>query len=127
MIKQDTFPATVALAASDFPMAIQDMTSQPPSPGAAPVVTARVVLSESRIWVVRDQPAGPMVVFSEAIDPSTHVKNSDASAKDSYVTTVSGKKVVWRKDSSCGCGSRLRTWRPYKYMSSINDPGPDDE
>ena len=125
MIKQDTFPATVALSAADFAVPIEEMTSRPPTPGAAPIATARVVITEDRIMIAKDTPQGPLVVFSEKIDPLTHFKASDSSQKDSYVTTVTGKRIVWRKDSSCGCGSRLRTWRPYKHLSSTADPGPD--
>ena len=116
----DMFPATVALSYADFPTPIEDMRSSPPTAGAASFGTARVVVTNDRIIIARDAGSGPVVVFSEGIDPANVVKRPRE--KDSYVTTLSGKKVVFRKDSACGCGSRLKTWRPFKTMSSVLDP-----
>jgi len=62
---------------------------------------------------------GPKVVFREEIKPETFIKNQGS---DSYVETVSGKKVAYKKDNACGCGSRLRTWRPYNNVNSSKDP-----
>lgn len=116
----DVFPATVALSHADFAIPIEDMRSSPPTAGAASFGTARVVITNDRIIIARDAGSGPIVVFSEGIDPAQLQKNP--SQVDSYVTTLSGKKVVFRKDSACGCGSRLKTWRPFKTMSSVKDP-----
>lgn len=124
MIREDCFPATVVLAAADFPVSIEDMSSRPPTPGAAYLSITRVVVSGERVLIAVDDVTGPRVVFSEGIDASQHHKGSTTS--DSYVTTLTGKKISWRKDSQCGCGSRLRSWRPFKIMGSIKDPGPND-
>lgn len=124
MIREDCFPATVVLTAPDFETPIEDLRSQPPTPGAASLSITRVVVSGERVVIAVDDVAGPKVVFSEGIDPSTHVKGN--SKVDSYVTTLTGKKIAWRKDASCGCGSRLRSWRPFKIMGSSKDPGPND-
>lgn len=124
MIREDVFPATAVVTAAEFPVAVQELNSRPPTEGAASLPITRVVVTEDRIIVVKDDVAGPQVVFSEEIDPTSHYKGS--AYIDSYVTTVTGKKLAWRKDASCGCGSRLRSWRPYKYMSSSKDPGPND-
>lgn len=124
MILEDTFPATVVITTADFETPIEELKSRPPTAGAAQVPIARVSVSHDRIWVVKDDVSGPMVVFSEEIDPRSHYRGSVH--VDSYITTVSGKKIAWRKDTACGCGSRLRSWRPYKTMGSIKDPGPND-
>lgn len=125
MIREDTFPATLVVTAGDFKTPVEQLQSRPPTPGAAALDTVRVVVTQDRILVAKDDAAGPQVVFSEQIDPATHTRGS--STVDSYVTTVTGKKLAWRKDSACGCGSRLRSWRPFKHMSSSKDPGPEDD
>lgn len=124
MIREDVFPATVVVTAPDFPTPVEQLKSRPPTPGAAPVPIARVSVSHNKVWVVKDDVSGPMVVFSEGIDPTSHVRGN--AEVDSYVTTLSGKKLAWRRDAACGCGSRLRSWRPYNSMSSSKDPGPND-
>ena len=121
-VLHDVFPATVVLTAGDFPIEVQDLRSQPPTKGAAPIATARVVVATDRVIIARDSGSGPVVVFSEAIDPTQFVKTPDPRTTDSYLTTISGKKIAYRKDSTCGCGSRLKSWRPFANMSSIKDP-----
>lgn len=124
MIREDTFPATIVITAADFPVAVNDLKSRPPTEGAASLPITRVVVSANRVLVLTDSPTGPQRVFEEDIDPDSHYKGS--MYIDSYVTTVSGKKLAWRKDASCGCGSRLRSYRPFKIMGSSKDPGPND-
>ena len=46
----------------------------------------------------------------------------DLSEVQYFGTTVSGKRFAFKKDTNCGCGSRLRSWNPYKTLSSIKDP-----
>lgn len=125
MIREDVFPATLVVAAADFPVPVDELKSRPPTEGAASLPITRVVVSTDRILVLKDDVTGPMRVFDQAIDPASHYKGS--AHTDSHVTTLSGMKLAWRKDASCGCGSRLRSYRPYKHMGSINDPGPDDD
>ena len=124
MIREDTFPATFVITTADFETPVEELKSRPPTPGAAAVPITRVVVSEDRVIVATDSAAGPQIIFSEQIDPAAHVKGTTTT--DSYLTTVSGKKLAWRKDTACGCGSRLRSWRPFKHMGSSKDPGPND-
>lgn len=125
MIREDVFPATLVVTAEDFDTPVEQLQSRPPTPGAANLAITRVVVTQDRVMVAIDDASGPKVVFSENIHPETHFKGN--TEVDSYVTTLSGKKLAWRKDSACGCGSRLRSWRPFKHMSSSKDPGPEDE
>lgn len=124
MIREDSFPATVVITTADFETPVEELRSQPPTKGAASLSITRVVVSGDRVSIAVDDVTGPKVVFSEGIDPTQHRKGD--SKTDSYVTTLSGKKIAWRKDSACGCGSRLRSWRPFKIMGSSKDPGPED-
>lgn len=124
MINEDCFPATVAIIGPDDPRTAGEISSRPPEEGMAYISVARVVVSESEIVLAVDAVQGPQIIFQEAIEPGSHHKGDLHS--DSYVTTVSGQKLNWRKDSQCGCGSRLRSWRPFKIMGSSKDPGPND-
>ena len=122
MPNQDVFPATVVFAAPDFPVAIEDMRSAPPTPDAAYVNTARVIIQGGWIRIAKDSSAGPQVVFQEPVDETTHFKSQSPAQEDSYITTVSGKKIAFRKDAACGCGSRLKSWNPNGSLSSTKDP-----
>ncbi|QIG57809.1 hypothetical protein SEA_PAULODIABOLI_75 [Microbacterium phage PauloDiaboli] len=124
MIREDTFPATLVVTAPDFETPVEELRSRPPTAGAASLPITRVVVTGDKILVLKDDVSGPQRVFEESIDPSTYHKGSIH--VDSYVTTVTGKKLAWRKDSSCGCGSRLRSYRPFNTMGSSKDPGPED-
>lgn len=124
MIREDTFPATLVVTAGDFETPVEELKSRPPTPGAASLPITRVVVTTDRIIVLKDDVSGPLRVFEEDIDPDSYYKGS--MYIDSYVTTVTGKKLAWRKDASCGCGSRLRSYRPFNSMSSSKDPGPND-
>jgi hypothetical protein len=124
LIREDSFPSTLVVTTADFPTPVEELKSRPPTPGAATLTITRVIVTHDTVMVLVDDVAGPKVVFQEKIDPKTHYKGSIH--VDSYVTTVSGKKLAWRKDAACGCGSRLRSFRPFKHISSSKDPGPDD-
>lgn len=88
-----------------------------PSPEEPPfkIINARIVISNTRLIVATDQPEGPMVVYTEDIDAADLVRIE----RNQYeIEATSGRKISWIKDSSCGCGSRLRTWRPFGYLTS---------
>lgn len=125
MIREDAFPATLVVTAPDFPVPVEDLRSSPPTPETAFLNITRVVVSHDRVIVAVDHVDGPQVVFSEGIDPESHHRGSNHI--DSYVTTLTGKKLAWKRDPQCGCGSRLRSWRPFKIMGSSKDPGPEDD
>lgn len=122
-IRQDIFPSYVGIAPADNPTDINDLRSAPPTEGIVHLNIARVIVTAEEIIIAQDGPTGPVVVFSEAIDPAGHFIAASPREMDSYVTTVSGQKVVFKKDTACGCGSRLRSWAPFGgYLSSTADP-----
>lgn len=121
-VRQDLFPAFVALASADDPVVYTDMTSGPLFPKTARQITvARVVIFGDSITIAIDGAAGPKIVFQEAIQANTFIKGPDAK-KDSYVVTASGVKIAFRRDDACGCGSRLRSWNPYSAVHSSQNP-----
>jgi hypothetical protein len=120
-ILHDLFPVFLVVATPDHEVSLADLRSSPPTKGAYQISVARVIVTDTRVQVAVDGAKGPMVVFSEAIEPGSHVKSKDIN-KDSYLLTAKGKKIAYRKDNSCGCGSRLKSWNPYKHISSNADP-----
>ncbi len=114
----DTFPALINIAPPSYD---GEVRTHSPHDGTFQVSVARIILTEDRIIIATDSSAGPNVVFSEGYDPET-LEKAPKKSQDSYVTTLSGKRLAFAKDESCGCGSRLRSWNPFKgiVMSSKN-------
>lgn len=108
----------IALTPADHETPVEDLNPAVAISGGVNLNTTRVVVLKNRVWVVRDDPKGPQVVFAEDIEPTSLHKESNKG----YLTTISGKKLAWIKDNACGCGSRLRSWRPYKHVGSVADP-----
>ena len=122
IIKEDVFPCAVAIAMPDHPTQIQELRSIPTTPGAMRVGEAKVIVTDTRVIIVVDSAGGsePLIKFSQEIEPGSHKRFTGNT--DSYVVTKSGIKVAWRKDMNCGCGSRLKTWNPFRHVGSIKDP-----
>lgn len=120
--RHDVFPAFVAVLSANDPTPLLEMSSAPKRPeGAYQLNTARVVVFGGNITIAVDGSDGPRLVFNEKIVPTTHVKGATV-RDDSFVQTVSGTKIAYRKDSACGCGSRLKSWNPYRNSYSVKDP-----
>lgn len=115
----DLFPAHLSIAPPDrYPVA--DMQSHPQLDGAYYVGKTRVIVTDTYVMVARDGDSGtgPVIIFRE--DYALFDKNDKSS--DSFIVTESGKTLAFKKDSNCGCGSRLRGWNPFSVMTSKNDP-----
>ena len=123
-VRQDLFPAVVGISQPTDERAAEELSTIPFSEGLTMITAARVLVTADRVMIAHDSPNGPQVAFSQPIDPSRHFKSQDVRTKDSFVVTTSGMVVVFRKDEGCGCGSRLRSWRPFGNVgtSSILDP-----
>jgi hypothetical protein len=118
-IKHDVFPAFVGVAQHDLLEVLQDLRSAPITPGAYQVTKARIVVTDTLVMVAVDGNEGPMIIFRE--DYSEFHK-SNVKTEDSYIKTVTGKMIAYKKDENCGCGSRLRSWNPYGHVYSSKDP-----
>ena len=115
-IKCDVFPALFVLAGSDYRDPITSNTSLN-HPSVRRMDAVRIVVTNTHILVAQDSPHGPSLVFKEEIDPNTY-KGAATKGDDTTVTTMFGRRFAFRKDNSCGCGSRLRTWRPYDSITA---------
>jgi hypothetical protein len=125
-VKHDFFPATIVAIPPDV---IEDFTTATTSlqvpKGGKYLERVRVVImtkddGTNIIMVAGDHHSGPRLIFSEHL---ADLNWSGDKEKDSQAITKSGKIIAFRKTSGCStCGSRLRSWSPYKTMDSVKDP-----
>lgn len=121
-IRHDLFPAYVAVLPADDPTLLHDITPAPLHPKQArQVLTARVIINQNRILIAVDGDQGPKLLFDQPIDPASFQRGPKATDIH-YVQTLSGTKIAYTKDENCGCGSRLRSWNPYRTVYSTKDP-----
>jgi hypothetical protein len=124
-IQSDIFPCHVSVAPATFEDGNLDLLqSHPQQDGAFYIQTARVIVITNdvdvpMVVIATDSPDGAQIVFQESIQE--FIKNPKQE-EDSKVKTSSGKMLAFKKDTNCGCGSRLRSWNPYRTLSSTKDP-----
>jgi hypothetical protein len=118
-VKVDLFPSHFSVVASGEYENIADLTAQPikRSDKVFYVSKTRVVLWSNEendfITVASDSPSGPQVVFQQKYVEMTENEGVYR------LLTLDGKMIAFEKDSNCGCGSRLRSWNPYRTIQSI--------
>jgi hypothetical protein len=117
-IRADIFPAHLAVIPEGFFEDVTELRSSPATEGAHYLATTRVIVNETHIIVAQDSPNGAQIVFREEYD---EYLPGESTKTDHRVVTKSGKMLAFKKDSNCGCGSRLRSWNPYKTLNSIKD------
>lgn len=114
----DRFPCHLVAVPAGFTDDISTLQSDPPTEGAKYLEVTRVILTDEAIFVAKDSHQGPQIVFQEKY---ADAEISSDPKKDTRVTTISGKMLAFKKDTNCGCGSRLRGWNAYKTLNSIKD------
>lgn len=117
-IRTDIFPAHLAVVPAGFFEDVTELKSAPANEGAYYLATTRVVVTDSHIVVAQDGPNGAQIVFREEYD---EYLPGESTKVDFRVVTKSGKMLAFKKDTNCGCGSRLRSWNPYSTLNSIKD------
>ena len=118
-IMNDVFPAFVGVAQAGLVSTVQELSSAPITAGAYQVTKTRIVVTDEAVIVAVDGQDGPMIIFRERY--TAHHK-SESRTEDSYIITETGKMLAYKKDENCGCGSRLRSWNPYRHVYSSQDP-----
>lgn len=118
-IHMDVFPAHVAVAPAGTFDDVTMLKSSPPTEGSHYVGTTRVILADDVIVIAADSPAGPKIIFRERF---VELEKANQVTNDTRLVTVSGKMLAFKKDTNCGCGSRLRGWNAYKTLNSMEDP-----
>jgi len=112
----DLFPSHFVAASPGTFDPITELRSQPAPRGIGYVSMARIVITEEVVVVAKDGPEGAQVVFQEAYDEPPIIKDGEY-----WLKTRSGKQLSFKKDTNCGCGSRLRSWNAYRTLTSIKD------
>lgn len=114
-ILMDRFPCHLAAIGEGKLDDITQLRSFEPTEGSNYLEITRVIITDSEILVAKDGNDGPIIVFKEKYD---EFYPSSKATEDSRVVTVSGKMLAFKKDTGCGCGSRLRGWNPYKTLEA---------
>lgn len=114
----DKFPCHLVAVPAGFTEDVSTLRSYDPTPGAKYLEVTRVILTEDSVVIAKDGNSGPEIVFQERYESINIAKDPK---KDSTVVTMSGKMLAFKKDTGCGCGSKLRGWNPYKTLNSIKD------
>jgi hypothetical protein len=114
----DVFPAVFMIADADSLQNYTDFLFFEDKPSSTRRVDrCRVTIFNKKIYVVVDTPEGFQVIFREDVADYTKLE------KQHNVITTSGKIIAFRKDDNCGCGSKLRSWSPFKaQVTSSEDP-----
>jgi hypothetical protein len=117
-IKVDLFPCHFSIAPAGLLDDVSELVAQPVrrSDKVFYVSKTRIVVWEAPegdfITVASDSPEGAQVVFQQ--------KYAEMTENDGIyrILTLDGKMLAFEKDSNCGCGSRLRSWNPYRTLQS---------
>lgn len=117
-ILADIFPAHLAVVPAGFIEDITELKSAPATQGAHYLATTRVIITDTMIVVAQDSPDGAQIVFRETY---SEFLDGRVTKTDLRVVTTSGKMLAFKKDTNCGCGSRLRSWNAYKTITSMKD------
>jgi hypothetical protein len=122
-IVADVFPAHFSGAQSSAIPDVNDLNAISINvPNVAYVATTRVILTETHLSVASDSPDGPQLIFNEPYAQVLPPPDKERRTGTWRVITQSGKHIAFQKDDACGCGTRLRSWNPYRTLQSINDP-----
>lgn len=108
-IVYDVFPANIIVTPKN------PESGQPLTEHAFEIGASRVVVTDTTVYVAIDSPTGPVLVLDLPYSPQNFQK-ANSMYEDSMVQTDTGQTLVFKKDDSCGCGSRLRGWNPYRSI-----------
>jgi len=112
-ILQDLFPAEAILR----PATDQLLNTFDFSVAERHDITAvRIIVTPTHIIMAQDGPGGPQVVFKEEYDPGLYIRDAERRGLH-RIQTRGGRQIAFHITSSCGCGSRLRSWNPYKALA----------
>lgn len=113
----DIFPANVHITASNtYPNT--DLRSvgwmrESHIQGSVFCDLARVIASNGIVSIAVDSSTGPVLFFREEFT----IQDKDPDKVTRFVT-VTNRIIVVNKDTSCGCGSRLKNWSPVGSLYS---------
>jgi hypothetical protein len=95
VIRVDLFPAEVYFAEEDVP----------------PLRKVRVIVTQDEFYIFADSPRGPEATHHGRLD------TFEGNQKTGYSATLADEtSLTFRRAGGCGCGSRLRGFRPFDPM-----------
>ena len=105
----DVFPANVHITAENaYPSNSPEnlgYSHESSLPGSIIINLARVISSNGILYIGVDSPNGPALTFREEFtEQITFDRNL------TRFVTRTNRIVIVNKDTSCGCGSRLKNW-----------------
>jgi len=112
----DVFPCNAVAVPAGFIDSVHELSVRPPHTGATYLEVCRILIADNNLVIAMDAPTGAQIVFQEQI------AELFLGTKPEYLTrvvTVTGKMIAFYKDNGCGCSSRLRSWNPYKTLTSM--------
>ncbi|NBW21312.1 MAG: hypothetical protein EBR82_76475 [Caulobacteraceae bacterium] len=112
----DMFPAILVAVAPNSVASLDEVKVVPPTEGSFMVDKCRVVIDSDIIIVAVDSPDGAKVIFQE--EYTTFEKDLKGESK---IITKSGKMLAFKRDTNCGCGSRLRSWNPRRTLVTLKE------
>jgi hypothetical protein len=124
-VLHDLFPAFISVVPSNIVDDFKSVavTSSNLPAGARYLERVRLVITQDEkrmvVMVAADHHTGPRLIFSERL---ADLNWSGNKTDDSQLITASGKIIAFKYVKGCNCGSRLRSWSPYRTMDSIKDP-----
>lgn len=120
----DLFPARVLVTttASLDTESLEVLSALPRVAGSRTVDRVRVILTQERVLIGADSSDGPTLIFRDRIRPGTLRLAKSRNTEASVLVTETDKVLVFIKDQNCGCGTRLRSWNPYRTLQSTADP-----
>jgi hypothetical protein len=121
-IDKDIFPAHFSVAPADHTSDVMSVDAVTNPQGVFYRDVTRVLIIEDNkglvIWVAQDTPSGVSLIFQERLEEYHPAK---LKTEQHHGKTISGKVFAFLKDSNCGCGSRLKSWNPYRTVNSMKD------
>lgn len=123
-VLHDFFPSTIVAVPPNMVDDFKSVTTaiQTPKGGRYLERVRTIVMQDDTskiILVAADASDGPRLIFSERI---SDLNWSGHKSQDSQALTQSGKIIAFKHVQGCTCGSRLRSFSPYRTMDSIKDP-----
>lgn len=137
-VRADVYPASLVVAPASSPEPASALRLPGPDDphGRRRLDKVRVLVTDTHVYVFEDSSNGPQVIFSETFTdytppiPQHRRRVRDAmNPSEATLTTQSGKTLAFSRQSGCGCGSRLKTFDPFKIIVAAarkpaeQDPG----
>lgn len=105
-VTSDTFPANVTF------------------PDGTTTERNRVITTPDRIMIYRDSSTGPTLAYDQPISdltPSpqpTRLRELYNRPPNSATLSDGSGTVTWYRGAGCGCGSRLKTFNPFRTLTA---------